>query len=111
MLRIAVLDVPHGREHVMATPRQPFGRVPSEACARTGDEYDSAHVGSFPLRGDCRWKSLDRKQGVSRRCGIVADLRPGIRPMWRWIHTQLCSRFTSSVKVGRVGASVMLDNE
>ena len=54
MLGVAPLDVPHGREDLMPPPRQPFDRVPSEACARTGDEDDRAHRGSFRLPGDGR---------------------------------------------------------
>jgi hypothetical protein len=35
----------------MAAPGQSFGRVPSEPCARTGDEDDSVHGGSSRLAG------------------------------------------------------------
>ena len=93
-LRVASLDVPHGREHVVAAPGQPFGRVPSEACAGSGDEYDSVHVGSlprfagrlpyrrrltgnraFPPGQDCGcsgpWSLFTVARGLNRRAGVV----------------------------------------
>ncbi len=84
MLRIAALDVPHGREHAMAAPRQPFGRVPSEARARSGDEYDSAHAGSLPFLPGMTALESHGRNAVPRRGGIVARQRLGVCPM---LHT------------------------
>jgi hypothetical protein len=44
MFRVPSLGVPHGREHLMAAARQLFGGVPTEPCARAGDEYHTAHA-------------------------------------------------------------------
>ena len=35
---IASLDVPHRRENLMPAAGQPFGRVPPESCACSGDQ-------------------------------------------------------------------------
>jgi len=88
MRRIAAADVAHGREDMVAAARQPFGRVPSESCACTGDEYD-AHGASSPRKSIGSRRSVlpheATRRAQSRICARRSRFRArSLRPSSSW---------------------------